>query len=149
MADLYLNIRCPLSRLVVRHTLLPLTNEELLQTIENNQTALMFEYKNNLNEKILRDNNGFATLLDKYPPIFANDLSVEVYGTKSVDYNKGAVFSIMDLDKYKSRNKYLSMWSTLYTRHGFTPTADTATYIVYQRRARCRIIIEENRSAQM
>jgi hypothetical protein len=72
-----------LSRMIVKPTLMPLSTEELLEAIENNQTTVMFEYAGHTNEKILRHSpagplDRFANAMHKYPPIYASDLTTTV-----------------------------------------------------------------------
>ncbi len=67
-------VGCLLSRLVVKQTLMPLTTEELIKTIESNQSTIMFQYRGDINEDILRKSTGqlarFEQAFDKYPPVY-------------------------------------------------------------------------------
>jgi len=58
----------------------PLTTEELLKRIEQNQSTLMFPLRNQPIEKLMRDSetNDFGRVLQKYPPIYAEDFTNNV-----------------------------------------------------------------------
>src|ERR1700679_347232 len=53
---------------------MPLTTEELIKTIESNQSTIMFRYRQHINEDIIRKSTGqlarFGQALDKYPPVY-------------------------------------------------------------------------------
>jgi hypothetical protein len=56
----------------VKQTLMPLTAEELIKTIESNQLTVMFGYRGDTDEDMIRNSTGqlarFGQTLDKYPP---------------------------------------------------------------------------------
>jgi hypothetical protein len=53
---------------------MPLTTEELIKTIESNQSAVMFHYGGDVNEDIVRNSSGnlarFRQAFNKYPPVY-------------------------------------------------------------------------------
>ncbi len=68
----------PFSRLVVKQTIMPLSIETLLEGVENNQTTIMFNYRGQFTEKILRNSTDgdlyrFEQAMEKYPPIYKDD----------------------------------------------------------------------------
>jgi hypothetical protein len=69
----------------VKQTLMPLSGEQLIRTIENNQTTLMFYGRGILVEAMFRNSTGelerFGRALDKYPPLYETDF---VGGTEIV-----------------------------------------------------------------
>lgn len=70
----------------MKQSLMPLSTEELLKTFENNQLTIMFTYRGHINEKILRSGSGaevkhIEKALEKYSPIYANDLPAHLKGT--------------------------------------------------------------------
>jgi hypothetical protein len=58
----------------VKQALMPLTTEELIKTIESNQSTVMFKYRRDFNQDIIRHSTGqltrFGQALDKYPPAY-------------------------------------------------------------------------------
>ncbi len=56
---------------------MPLTTEEIIKTIESNQSAIMFQNRGHINEDIIRNSTGqlarFGPALDKYPPVYRNE----------------------------------------------------------------------------
>jgi hypothetical protein len=57
---------------------MPLSTEQLIQTIENNQSTIMFQARGVIAETILRNSNDqlarFGRALDKYPPVYESEL---------------------------------------------------------------------------
>ena len=55
---------------------MPLTTEELIKTIESNQSTIMFEFQGHISEGIIRNSTGqlarFRQAFDKYPPVYWN-----------------------------------------------------------------------------
>jgi hypothetical protein len=72
----------PLCRMVIKPKLMSLSNEELLKTIENNQTTVMFRYKEHTIDKLIRYSNGeldrIEVAIEKYPPLYANSLTSDL-----------------------------------------------------------------------
>ena len=58
----------------MKQTLMPLTTEELIKSIESNQSTIMFTSRGHINEDIIRNSTGqlarFGRALDKYPPVY-------------------------------------------------------------------------------
>ncbi len=75
--------RCFLSRLVVKPSLMPLSIEELFQLIESNQSTIMFIYRDDYADKILRSGklDRFKKAIEKYAPFYANDFNSDLDGT--------------------------------------------------------------------
>ncbi len=68
--------------MVVKHKLMPLSNEELIQIIENNQTTIMFRYPNHTIDKLIRYSDGeldrIEVAMNKYPPVYAIHLTPDL-----------------------------------------------------------------------
>ena len=58
----------------MKQTLMPLTTEELIKTIESNQSTIMFYSRGASAENIIPKSTGqlarFGQALDKYPPVY-------------------------------------------------------------------------------
>ena len=74
-----MNLKCAadayfFSRLVVKQTLMPLTTEELIKTIESNQSTVMFRNRGHIFVNMIRNSTGqlarFGRAFDKYPPVY-------------------------------------------------------------------------------
>ncbi len=80
--------RCLLSRLVVKHSIMPLTTEQLLKTIENKQSTAMFSARGSIGEEIFRNSSGqlgrFTKALDKYSPVYKSELPANWNGEHTV-----------------------------------------------------------------
>jgi hypothetical protein len=57
----------------VKQTLMPLSTEELIKTIESNQSTTMFRSREHLTEDIIRQLARFEQALDKYPPVYSSE----------------------------------------------------------------------------
>jgi hypothetical protein len=57
---------------------MPLSTDEFIETIENNQFTVVFPYKNHLTEQFIRNGTGklerLSRALDKYPPLYQDNL---------------------------------------------------------------------------
>lgn len=63
---------------MLKNIVLPLTSEELVKMIENNQSHIMFTSRGQLMEHLMRDDvmlQDYNNTLHKYPPIYADDES--------------------------------------------------------------------------
>jgi hypothetical protein len=53
---------------------MPLTTEELIQTIENNHSTAMFSFRGHITENVILNSSGqlarFRQAFDKYPPVY-------------------------------------------------------------------------------
>jgi hypothetical protein len=74
---------CFSSMLVVKQSIVPPSTEDLIRTVENNQTTIMFFDRGDIAEKILRSTSIGHRLLEKYPPIYINDLVTNWYGRQT------------------------------------------------------------------
>jgi hypothetical protein len=74
------------STLLIKDVVPPLTFEDLIKTIENNESRVMFVNRGQLVEKMLRDDstNLFAKAVQKHAPIYATDLMDNVLGVCTV-----------------------------------------------------------------
>ena len=65
----------------MKQTLMPLTTEELIKTIESNQSTVMFWYRGDVNEDVLRNSSGqlarFGQALEKYPPVYWEEWNMD------------------------------------------------------------------------
>jgi hypothetical protein len=61
----------------VKQKLMPLTTEEIIKTIESNQSTIMFGNRGSFSENIIRSSTGqlarFRQALIKYPPVYWNE----------------------------------------------------------------------------
>jgi hypothetical protein len=72
----------------VKQSLLPLSTEELIETIEKNQTTTMFMFPGEYGEHYLRDLSGdelfrFIEAVNKYPNNYLSDFFADVERTKA------------------------------------------------------------------
>jgi hypothetical protein len=69
--------------MVVKQTLVPLSTEQFMKTIENNQSRLMFAYHEHILEDTLRSDDSeldrFSLALKKYPPVYGSELTDNLY----------------------------------------------------------------------
>ncbi len=74
---------------MVKQTLMPPLTEELISTIENNQSTVLFWDREDIARQILRNSSGqperIEKALAKYPPIYVNDLVTHWSGRVTVD----------------------------------------------------------------
>ncbi len=57
--------------------------EELIKTIESNQSTIMFQYRGDITEDILHNTSGqqarFRPALNKYPPVYLDEYDMNLY----------------------------------------------------------------------
>ena len=62
---------------------MPLTTEELINTIEGHQSTIMFWNRGVVHEDMIRNSTGqlarIGRALDKYPPVYQNDYDMDLY----------------------------------------------------------------------
>ncbi len=58
----------------MKQTLMPLTTEELIKTVESNQSTIMFDSRGHDTEDMMRNSTGrlarFEQAFQKYPPVY-------------------------------------------------------------------------------
>jgi hypothetical protein len=65
--------------MVVKDIIQPLTSEQLMNVLENNESRVMFPYRDSQIEISLRkDVLAFDQILQKYPPVYASNLTDNV-----------------------------------------------------------------------
>jgi hypothetical protein len=66
-----------------------------MKTIENNQSTIVFRYRGDIIEEMLRNSSGkldrFAKAMRKYPPIYVTDLVADLERTKIVGRRKSVM----------------------------------------------------------
>jgi hypothetical protein len=63
---------------------MPLSTNELVQRLENNQSTLLFQYRGDTASEIVRNHDGefkrIGNVIEKYPPIYLIDLAPDWWG---------------------------------------------------------------------
>jgi hypothetical protein len=63
----------------VKQTLMPLSTERLIKTIESNQSTTMFYNRGDIRENSIRQLARLGQALDKYPPVYLMENDGELY----------------------------------------------------------------------
>jgi hypothetical protein len=67
----------------VKQTLMPLKTEEFIQTIESNQSTMMFLIRGHISENMIRNSTGrlarFGRALNEYPPVYWDEYRMDLY----------------------------------------------------------------------
>jgi hypothetical protein len=64
--------------MVVKQSTMPLSTEELIETLKNNPSTILFPNRDYVGEKILRNSSDgqlifFEMMINKYPPAYLDD----------------------------------------------------------------------------
>ncbi len=74
--------------LVVKEAIMPPSTEELIQTIVNNRTTIMFWDRGDIAVEIVRNHRGehkpIGAAIEKYPPIYINDMTNNWQGEQDI-----------------------------------------------------------------